>query len=256
MGGAVSRRYSRNESASVPIASSLHFLHDAFAESTRLSCEGVRAALLAHGLLDAQRHMTSGALLRPNDSGVGAPRAGAACGVSPGQLVAGKYRVQARLADGGIGVVDEWSQSTPAERATYQQAFGFETTARDYYALAGFTLDTSVVPNSGMFICSPASHRRFYTDLSRQWAASQFNHPRGFHYEQSVFGFALQQAGLQRLLPAAWNRIWPLYRSRETASPAARLRAFRRFTEVYADSFLLHLVSGQDHDFAYLLRDR
>ena len=158
--------------------------------------------------------------------------------------------------DGGIGVVDEWSQPTPAERATYQQAFGFETTARDYYALAGFTLDTSVVPNSGMFICSPASHRRFYTDLSRQWAASQFNHPRGFHYEQSVFGFALQQAGLQRLLPAAWNRIWPLYRSRETASPAARLRAFRRFTEVYADSFLLHLVSGQDHDFAYLLRDR
>jgi serine/threonine-protein kinase len=48
--------------------------------------------------------MTS-ALLRPNDTDAGAPTAEPRCGVSPGQLVAGKYRVLAKLAEGGIGVV-------------------------------------------------------------------------------------------------------------------------------------------------------
>ena len=44
--------------------------------------------------------------------------------------------------DTGIGIVDEWSQPTPAERVAYQQALGLETRPRDYYALAGFTLET------------------------------------------------------------------------------------------------------------------
>lgn len=60
---------------------------------------------MAHGLLEAQRTMTAGALLRPNDPGASTLRAGPGCGVTVGQLVAAKYRVQARLADGGIGVV-------------------------------------------------------------------------------------------------------------------------------------------------------
>ncbi len=60
--------------------------------------------------------------------------------------------------DTGIGIVDEWSQPTPAERVAYQQALGLETRPRDYYALAGFTLETNVVLNGGMFICSPACH--------------------------------------------------------------------------------------------------
>ena len=29
-----------------------------------------------------------------------------------------------------------------------------------------------------------------------------------------------------------------------------------KVTELYAESFLLHLTAGQDHDFAYLLRQR
>ena len=158
--------------------------------------------------------------------------------------------------DTGIGIVDEWSQPTPAERLAYQQALGLETTPRDYYALAGFTLETSVVLNGGMFICSPACHFHFYEDMVRRRMAAQLHHPRGFHYEQSVLGYELQQAGLNRLLPAAWNRIWPMHRPRGTVVPTDRLGAFRKFTELYAESFLLHLTAGQDHDFAYLLRQR
>src|SRR5687768_10996661 len=47
--------------------------------------------------------MTSRARFRENDARDEPERA--SCVLSPGQLLAGKYRIQARLADGGIGVV-------------------------------------------------------------------------------------------------------------------------------------------------------
>ena len=158
--------------------------------------------------------------------------------------------------DTGIGIVDEWSQPTPAERVAYQEAQGWETSPRDYYALAGLTLQTDVVLSSGMFICSPARHSQFFEEMVERRIAAYLHHPRGFHYEQSVFGYELQQAGLHRLLPAAWNRIWPVHRPRGTGAPSDRFGMFRTFIELYAESFLLHLCAGQDHDFAYLLRHR
>ena len=114
--------------------------------------------------------------------------------------------------DGGIGVVDEWSQPSVEARAEFQRANGWEATAADYFARAGFDLATRSVPNSGMFVCDPVAHRAFFAAVAERHLEAYLGHPRGFHFEQSAFGYELQQAGLARFLPAAWNRIWPVYR--------------------------------------------
>jgi len=133
--------------------------------------------------------------------------------------------------NGGIGVVDEWSQLSSTERLEYQQSHGWETTPAQYYELAGFDLRTDVVLNSGMFICCPATHRDFFAGVSQRHLAVYLGHPRGFHYEQSAFGYELQRAGLAQLLPAAWNRIWPLQRRERLhcrRRQAAAVQAFHR----------------------------
>ena len=158
--------------------------------------------------------------------------------------------------DGGIGVVDEWSQPSPDERAEYQRANGWEVTATEYFALAGFALQTRTVPNSGMFICDPARHRDFFAGIAERHLEAYLGHPRGFHFEQSAFGYELQQAGLARFLPAGWNRIWPLHRPPIGTAPTDRLRLFRHFLDIYRQSHFLHLAMGRDHDLAFLARNR
>lgn len=161
--------------------------------------------------------------------------------------------------DGAIGVVDEWSQPSAAARAEIQRAHGWEATAAEYFALSGFDVQTGVVPNSGMFICEPARHRGFFDAIAERHLDACRGHPRGFHFEQSAFGYELQAAGLARLLAPEWNRIWPLHRPPDDAdpkAPGARLRLLRHFIDVYERSHCLHLAMGCDHDLAFLARNR
>lgn len=162
----------------------------------------------------------------------------------------------------GIGVVDEWSQPTPAARLALQHGGRRETSPRDYYGLAGFPIETGLVINSGMFVCAPARHADFFRGVVARRLPGQPGHPRGFHFEQAAFGYELQMACLARLLPAAWNRVWPLHRPSPIAGvgaadgAASRAVAFRHFAGVHDDSVMLHMAAGIDHDFAYLRRHR
>ncbi len=158
--------------------------------------------------------------------------------------------------NGGVGIVDEWSQPSVAERVAYQRANGWETTPAEYYTRSGIAWETEVLLNSGMFICSPAEHGAFFADVVERYLAGGLHHPRGVHYEQAATGFELHRAGLARLLPAAWNRIWSPHRPRDGKAAADKLQLFKHFAELYSRSYCLHVTMGRDHDFAYFVRNR
>jgi len=122
---------------------------------------------------------------------------------------------------------------------------------------SGLVLDSDTMLNSGMFVCSPARHAAFFRDVAERRFFARRRYLADFHqYEQAVLNYELQTAGLARLLPAAWNRLWPLHRPRVLPGAAARLERFRSFLAVREATFMLHLTGGQDHDFAFAIRNR
>jgi len=60
-----------------------------------------------------------------------------------------------------IGIVDEYSQPTREVRLKIQRMMGWETSARDYYALCGFDLGTNKVLNSGVLVIQPKNTRTY-----------------------------------------------------------------------------------------------
>lgn len=154
-----------------------------------------------------------------------------------------------------VGIVDEWSQPTPSERAMFQEAHGLETTPSDYYRLAGLDLKTDAVLNGGMFICRPGLHGAFFEDVVDRRLAAQVGHPRGFHYEQAVLGYELWSADLPHLLSSSWNIIWPRFRwtfrrSLAGDGPQIRLKVLRFLDVLFRSSHFVHFAAGQDHDMA------
>jgi len=156
----------------------------------------------------------------------------------------------------GVGAVDEWAQPTPAERLEFQRRAGWERSASEYYARAGLAFDSGIVVNAGMFVCEPGRHGAFFRDFAGRHIARLSGLSRIAQYEQQLFNYELQTAGLLRLLPAAWNRIWPLHRPWAQAGVVGRIEVFRRFKSVYDQSFLLHMAAGQDFDFALMVKNR
>ena len=164
---------------------------------------------------------------------------------------------------GKIGVVDEWCQPSREERVKFQIINGLETSAREYYALADFRLESEILINSGVFICTPRVHGAFFRDIVGRHIEMQGRHPRGLHFEQAMFGYELQTNDLAHLLPGAWNRLWPHHRRTakwnapdRAADVAQRWSDLKRFREVFDTSYLLHMTGGQDHDLAFMSRNR
>jgi hypothetical protein len=161
-----------------------------------------------------------------------------------------------------IGVVDEWCQPTREERVKFQVTNGLETSASEYYRLAGFALESEILINSGMFVCAPRVHGAFFRDIVARHTETQRSHPRGIHFEQAMFGYELQTNDLAHLLPIAWNRLWPQYRRAAKLRTSAvtdvreRWSDLKRFREVFDGSFLLHMTGGLDHDLAFISRNR
>lgn len=161
-----------------------------------------------------------------------------------------------------VGVVDEWCQPSREERVKFQVTNGLETRPRDYYRRAGFELESEILINSGVFVCSPRVHGAFFRDVVARHIETQRSHPRGNHFEQAMFGYELQTNDLAHLLPIAWNRLWPHHRlTAKWGAPARtdvheRWSDLKRFREVFDASFLLHMTGGLDHDLAFLSRNR
>ena len=134
----------------------------------------------------------------------------------------------------GIGCVDQWQQPD-GRRLEIARRRGWETSATDYYKLAGFSLDTDKVINTGVMVFQPALHASICNEIYANYVNSCIGHRRGFHYEQSSIGYTLQSERMIKWLDVRWNAIWPL------ANAIGRdLAAFCR------ENWFIHFAGGCD----------
>ncbi len=117
--------------------------------------------------------------------------------------------IHLEVTDEGIGCVDQWSQPN-GRRLEIARRHGWETSATDYYGLAGFKLETDKVINTGVLVFQPALHAGICKEIYKLWIERSIGHRRGFHFEQSAIGFTLQSERMVKWLDVRWNGIWPL----------------------------------------------
>jgi hypothetical protein len=151
-----------------------------------------------------------------------------------------------------IAVVDEYTQPSYEERLEIQRKNGWEVGADQYYKLCGLNINTKHMINSGMFICKPSIHQDFFKNLVCKHIDKQYNHPRGFHYEQSVFGYELQTANLHFIIDNKWNKLWNYYKVNESEGGPL----FKQFYNFYNSTYFLHMAGHVDYNLAYIFRNK
>jgi hypothetical protein len=109
-----------------------------------------------------------------------------------------------------IGIADEYSQPSSERRINIQKRMGWETSATDYYKLAGFDLNTINVLNSGVLVMQPAKHAHFLKYIFHKYIQKSVANPRGFHYEQSCIGYELQMSNKFKIIDNKFNALWAL----------------------------------------------
>ncbi len=117
---------------------------------------------------------------------------------------------------GKIGIVNEVAQSTP-EAYSMMVKSGFADTGTVYYSRVCLSLDTEMILNTGVIVCSPASHAGYLKGIYEKYVEKSIKHPRGFHYEQGCIGYELQKDKMYTLLPCVWN--WIYIHSQLTGQP-------------------------------------
>jgi len=112
--------------------------------------------------------------------------------------------------ENSIGIVDEYSQPSKERRINIQKKMGWETSAKDYYKLCGFDIETESVFNSGVLVLQPKQHRYFLENIYNKYVKKSINHPRGFHFEQSCIGYEIQKANMFKILDNKFNAVLAL----------------------------------------------
>jgi hypothetical protein len=138
-----------------------------------------------------------------------------------------------------IMVVDEYSQPTQHERINVQKKMGWETSAVDYYDLAGFSIRTNKMINSGVIMMNPNLHGKFMKSIHFKYHLRSINHPRGFHFEQSAIGYEIQKENLADYLDNKFNAVWGIYK---ISDPAMSLKDFAE------KNYFIHLAGKVDFD--------
>jgi len=111
-----------------------------------------------------------------------------------------------------VGVVDEYSQPTKDLRIEVQKKMGWETSAKDYYKLAGFNLDTESMINTGVILANPKIHGDMFKSVHYKHVLTSIGHYRHFHFEQSAIGYQLQKNKLCEFLDNKFNAIWGIHK--------------------------------------------
>jgi hypothetical protein len=136
-----------------------------------------------------------------------------------------------------IGIADEYSQPTPEIRIEIQKQMGWETSAKDYYNLCDFDLDTKQVLNSGVLVIQPKFHKEFLKNIYYKHLPNSMVHKRGPHYEQTSLGYELQTQNLNKTISNKWNAIWSLHKI-----CGAQLENF------FKDNYFIHFAGNVDFD--------
>jgi len=135
-----------------------------------------------------------------------------------------------------IYIVDEFCQPSYEKRIMYNIKYGYERSASEYYAQSGLHLDTNLLLNTGVMIFNPQIHKDFLEKIYIEGLKKGLNHPRGFHYEQSLVGYYLQKEKMYSLLPTCWNAIFALQNG---ASPGELT-----LSEFYRKNKAIHFAGG------------
>jgi hypothetical protein len=150
---------------------------------------------------------------------------------------------------GLVGIVDEYSQPSSEQRLLIQRAKHWETSAKDYYRLCGFDLQTHSVLNTGVMVFQPSIHRPMLEQIYAHGKRSGRDHARGSHFEQTLIGFVLQKFGRYRVLQNRWNALFALHLmqhrltrgSANGTDPKTKETLLREF---HADNFFVHFAGG------------
>lgn len=111
-----------------------------------------------------------------------------------------------------IGIIDEYSQPTKDMRIRIQEQMGWETSAKDYYKLCGFDVDTDMVLNSGVLVIQPRIHKSFLENIYNTYLPRSIKHSRGPHYEQTSLGYELHETDNFIVMSNKWNTVWAVYK--------------------------------------------
>lgn len=138
-----------------------------------------------------------------------------------------------------IMVVDEYSQPDPVSRIKVQEKMGWETSASDYYKLAGFNIKTTKMINTGVIAMKPKLNAKFMKSVHFKYSMRSIGHPRHFHFEQSAIGYELQKNNKAEYLDNKFNAVWNIYKLH---NPSIKLDDF-----VY-DNYFIHFAGKVDFD--------
>jgi hypothetical protein len=142
-----------------------------------------------------------------------------------------------------VGIVDEYSQPTKERRLQIQTWMGWEKTAKEYYRLCGFDIDTAHVLNTGVIVAQPRLHGQLLRDIYEKHVDGSKGHPRGFHYEQSAIGYELLVRNAAHILPNRWNTVWGMYKIASSMTKSAiGLDIF------YRANYFIHFAGKVDLD--------
>jgi len=114
--------------------------------------------------------------------------------------------------DDYISVIDEWNQPNSTDRIKVQRKMGWETSATDYYRLAGFDITTTRGINTGVIVANPKKYGSFFQQIYNTYAQYSPGHPRNFHFEQSAIGYQLQKNNICKYLDNRYNAIYAIYK--------------------------------------------
>jgi len=139
-----------------------------------------------------------------------------------------------------IGIIDEFSQPSKAQRLKIQEVNGWELTATEYYQAAEFDIQTEKVLNTGVLVLQPRLHASFLEYIYNTYIIKSKTHPRKFHYEQSCIGYELQSRQLYTILDNKFNAVWAL-----TKSDNIENVSLERF---FQENYFIHFAGKTDFD--------
>ena len=141
-----------------------------------------------------------------------------------------------------IGVVNQ-SQPTLQARLDCQKHKGYEVTANDYYKLkCGLDINTDHIINTGVLVIQPKKHKLFLRYIFDSYFNNQIGNKSGFHYEQSVIGYEIQNNDLHYFMNMKWNALWAnnKYYFNTMKKQLLTLQQF------YDDNYFIHLAGQCD----------
>lgn len=142
-----------------------------------------------------------------------------------------------------IGIVNEYSQPTKERRIMIQKHMGWESSAKDYYKLSGFDIQTDMVLNSGVLVMQPKIHNELLINIYNNYVETSRSHSRGYHYEQSCIGYELQKNKKFIILNNKFNSLWPI----------AKIDNKKTLQEYYNNNYFIHFAGKTDFHLIHFL---